>query len=481
MNLEESKIVENICPNCFRSLTSIICEHCSYNISETKKASYALKEGTILNNNYIIGRVLGVGGFGITYLAKNISNQVNQAIKEYFPSELVLRNSGSNYLQVSINNKHLYAKGLDRFYKEISILSSLSDCKGIVAVSDYFKENNSAYMVMELLDGLTVRRFISSNNGSLSYKKSYEILIEVSRTLKRVHSKGLLHRDISPENIFITNSGEIKLIDFGAARYFVGAKSSGLSVILKPGFAPPEQYSSKSNQGPWTDIYALASTFYFTLTGRMIPEALERLSGKKIESISSIVPQVPEHIAKAINKALNLNLQDRYMNMFEFMGEIVDDNGVTYLPPLEKTESKIDILEVVCAFFSSILKKAKQLFANTKHSSASEQYKAIPKIIMLDGPMKGREWNLQAGVRMKIGRSVKQCDIIIPKAKNISRVHLIIWFDETKKQFFMKDCSQNGTYSIDGKRFTSNENNQLMSESIFYLSENLYKFKVELK
>ena len=250
------------CPNCFQSdcFNGRLCYQCGY---EQKAAvdSRAMRAGVLLKNRYFLGRVLGIGGFGITYLAFDSRLRQRCAVKEYFPVEWAVRMAGTNQIEPNSQLKdELYYHGKDVFVKEANILLEFQRESHIVNVRDFFEQNGTAYLVMEYVQGVTLSRYMREQNKPLSIALANQMVQEIGDSLHRVHKKNLLHRDISPDNIMYDNKGEMKLIDFGATREFALNSPQSISVMVKPGFAPIEQYSRSGRQGPHTDVYGLAAT-----------------------------------------------------------------------------------------------------------------------------------------------------------------------------------------------------------------------------
>ena len=263
----------NICENCFEETSSPVCGCCGYDSENNANDPSMLAPGSILLGKYIIGSVIGKGGFGITYLAYDTKTNKKVAVKEYFPYGIAARSAGSPAVYVSSkDNEEAFELGAEKFYEEAQFVSKFKGNSNIVEVYEFFYENDTVYLAMEYLQGRTLKEYIR-DHGIISAPQALFIANGVSCALAAAHSESVLHRDISPDNIILCGSGNVKLIDFGAARQVVAEHSQTFSVILKPGFAPIEQYNKKGNQGPWTDIYSLGATLYFALTGD-IPKTL---------------------------------------------------------------------------------------------------------------------------------------------------------------------------------------------------------------
>ena len=305
---------KTLCEFCFSEVDRRTgrCLHCEPK-SNLIRYPTSLKEGTVLAGRYIVGRVLGKGGFGITYVCFDMKSKMRFAIKEYFPDNLAHRNSGMNVVTVANNEKgKLFKDGARKFYAEAKTVAKFNGHPGIIHVQEFFFENNTAYFAMEYLDGIDLKKYIVQNGGRINETLAIAIISSVADALAFIHSKNVLHRDISPDNIFICSDGSIRLIDFGAARQVVGEASSGLSVILKQGFAPFEQYQRKGNQGPWTDIYALGATLYYAVTGRVVPDAMSRLDKSDLPA-EGLSPRM----VNLLGKMLEVKIQNRFQSIRE--------------------------------------------------------------------------------------------------------------------------------------------------------------------
>ena len=225
-----------------------------------------LRPGTRLNGGrYLVGAAIGEGGFGITYMGRDLRLDMTVAIKEFYPDGYVNRdNSATCNITATMRNREFFEKGKEKFLAEARILASLHDAVGIVDVRDFFEENNTTYIVMEFLNGETLKGHLKKV-GKMPYQEVYQLLLPAMHSLVIVHQKGVIHRDISPDNIMLSQTG-VKLLDFGAAREAFSDDERSYSVLLKRGYSPVEQYTKK-NQGPGTDVYALCATMYRCITG----------------------------------------------------------------------------------------------------------------------------------------------------------------------------------------------------------------------
>lgn len=322
------------CPNCFSSgtLGRGKCAVCGFTES-AQRENRALLAGIILNQRYMLGRVLGMGGFGVTYVAYDQTLKRRLAIKEYFPAEWAMRASGGNQIVPnSQSQREVYWRGKEVFINEAKVLSKLVDVPGVVDVLDFFQENGTAYMVMELLEGVTLNGYLRGfGHRRMPWKDANRIIREAAMALRQVHEKSLLHRDIGPDNIMIDRFGKVYLIDFGATRIYARNSEKSMSVMLKPGFTPIEQYSRTGNQGPWTDVYALAATYYYLVMGKKPPESPDRVTGARLLYLTQCVSDIPETISRAVDHALTVQWRKRTQSVEEFLWEM----GLVKKPAVE--------------------------------------------------------------------------------------------------------------------------------------------------
>jgi tRNA A-37 threonylcarbamoyl transferase component Bud32 len=276
-----------------------------------------LPVGTVLGGQYAVEGVLGKpGGFGITYLARDTRLGVHVAVKEFFPRSLASRSrNGKNLRPNTPDDAAGLEAGRRKFLEEAQLLARFHHA-GIVRVRSFFEEHGTAYLVMDYLDGMPLSQYLDRRGGKLPWETVLGIARPILHALAELHGQNVLHRDVDPHNIYITRRGEVVLLDFGAARVAQAAEGEtrpSLSVVLKPGYAPPEQYATKG-QGPATDLYAVGATLYRALTGRVPQEATQRLIDDDLVPVREVVPDVPEHVARAVEWALRLRPADRPQN-----------------------------------------------------------------------------------------------------------------------------------------------------------------------
>ena len=309
--------MENRCFGCMKIKTgSPVCGHCGYD-ETAGNAPHQLPLGTELNGQYRIGRVLGQGGFGITYLGWDTFLETPVAIKEYYPGSTVMRECEYS-LNVSCGGgeqAERFEKNKARFLREAKAIARLREEPEIVKVGNYFLANNTAYIVMEYVDGQDLKHYVQDRSGRLTPEETFRLFRPILAALEKVHNSGLVHRDISPDNIMLLPDGGVKLIDFGAVRDVQNPAidaplTKSTEAILKQGYAPIEQYQKRGALGPWTDIYALCATMYYCITGQVPMDAPERVLGDEEFSWRQI-PGLTQRQAAALDKAMALLPKDR--------------------------------------------------------------------------------------------------------------------------------------------------------------------------
>ena len=324
------------CLGCFEKIEDDVktCPYCGYVDGTPPEEAVHMEPGTFLAKRYTIGKVLGYGGFGVTYIGWDAMLEHKVAIKEYLPSDFSTRVPGVSKISIfnGVKNEQFLA-GLNKFVDEAKRLSLFQKEEGIVKIYDCIAENDTAYIIMEYLEGETLSDRLKREK-TIPEKEAVEIMMPVMKSLDVVHNEGIIHRDISPDNIFITKDGKVKLIDFGASRFATTAYSRSLTVIIKPGYSAEEQYRSKSDQGPHTDVYSVAATLYKMITGQTPPDALERRA--KLENSKRDILTEPHKINKkislvtenAILNALNIRIEDRTPTIRKLISDLTAEEPV---------------------------------------------------------------------------------------------------------------------------------------------------------
>ncbi len=311
--------MEKRCYGCMKVKGSTpICEHCGYSERNQNKP-HQLPVGHVLQERYLIGRVLGQGGYGITYLGYDHVMEISVAIKEFFPSGSVSRERTCQVMNTSRGD--LFERGIKRFLQEARILAKLHAVPEIVKVYNVFQSNGTAYIVMEYVEGLDLRTYLKRLGRLLTPEETLQMLRPVIRALDKIHSEGLIHRDISPDNIMLQQSGRVVLLDFGTALDVEhigpdGQVTHTTQTILKHGFSPIEQYQSNGNLGAWTDVYAMCATIYYCMTGHVPPEAPARLLDKK-ELLWHRIPNLSSEYAAVFVHGMGLSEKKRFQTMKE--------------------------------------------------------------------------------------------------------------------------------------------------------------------
>ena len=360
---------------------------------------YCLRKGTRLIGRYTIEGVLGQGGFGITYLGMDELHKKKVAIKEFFPQGIVTRNiEYEDTVTVTlVGEKENYDKGKERFLKEAQTMAMFSKDKGIVKALDFFEINNTAYIVMEYLEGVTLKQYLRENKR-IAAEDLVELLVPLIEALDEIHSQGLIHRDISPDNIMVLPDGRIKLMDFGAARDYTEFGEKSLSIVLKPGYAPPEQYQTHGVQGPWTDIYALCATMYKCITGENPPDAIDRLVDDHLKKISAFGISVSPQIEKAIIKGMSVAAKDRYQNVGDFCEDLYGGYEENSEPEAEESQAEPVVAEANVETKMDVLTEETPQSKYPTTEAVQEREKLISKELSENAGLTSEENVAKAGI-----------------------------------------------------------------------------------
>lgn len=369
--------------------------------------SSVLPTGTMLRNRYRVEKLLGQGGFGITYSAWDMTTRNHVAVKELFPSHNVQRSENRKTVLIHHGQEDNFSHMRKSFEQEAQTLIQLQNQEGIVRLMHLFSENGTVYYVMELLEGEDLSHRLK-RCGAMSWEQLAPILKTLLKALKQIHSVGLIHRDISPDNIFLTSSGA-RLIDFGAVRTYQG--NDHFTAFIKHSFAPWEQYLTDGNQGPWTDVYALCVTAYYALSGQLPPPATERKVNDTLKPLEVLCPKLPRDVCGAINKGMAVQLGDRYQDMEQLYQAL-------FHVTLRDTESRANIL-------------------------------------CLRGIFAGSSWKLSPGAFLRIGRN-PECEVVYPAGcQGVSRMQCTIYCPAEGRLMVRDENSRFGThFRVMGKMLT---------------------------
>lgn len=360
------KMPKKLCKNCFSHLNSKsgICTVCGY--VRGSGDSSVLPRGTRLADRYIIGGNIGHGGFGITYLAYDTNNGKTVAVKEYFPTALAKRSGALHVIPNSERNAEQFNTGAEKFFDEAELVRRFNGNPNIVSIYECFYENNTAYYVMEYLDGITLENY-AEKYGALNSAQTLYIADKLTMALVVLHSGEILHRDISPDNVMLCRDGRVKLIDFGSARQFLSDGAPGYTVIMKTGFSPMEQYSQNTESDIRTDIYSLGTLLYYALTGKVPESPYNRMDDDSAFNENTV--KADTGLWSVMGKAAAVTPSERYQNAEEFrhaLSELnismsavaapndynflrADDFTVPNAPSVRSKERLAVILAVVCA------------------------------------------------------------------------------------------------------------------------------------
>ena len=311
------------CYGCMEKIHSYPCEKCAYDPEKVQLQEYILQPGTILKGQYLVGRVLGQGGFGITYIGFDLALQRKVAVKEYFPSSYAGRKTGTQNVHWFATEQAELARssGMEMFLKEARKMSRVNEIENVVHVLDLFQENNTAYIVMDFIEGETLKARVK-REGPLEWKDAQKLFFPVIHTMGQVHQAGLIHRDLSPDNLMLQSDGSAKILDLGAAKDLNINTGASSMQVAKGGFSPLEQYTQRGESGTWSDVYAMAATLYMALTGIIPPSAIDRMTKDTLDFSLPQCRKLPSRVVKALKHALMVRPGERTRTMEEFSLEL---------------------------------------------------------------------------------------------------------------------------------------------------------------
>lgn len=431
--------LQSLCTSCLLgTLKNGVCTYCHKNIQEmSNRPAGVLPDRYMLASRYYIGRVIGNGGFGITYLAWDCLKERRVIVKELFPRQDVQRTQATGSITPVKGQEEYFEKLKQRFKEEAQVLYNFRHEPSIMNVYQLMEENNTVYYSMEYLSGFDLKTYINQN-GRLSWSMMSGYVRRLLYILHILHSQGLIHRDISPDNIFLTSVTDAKLIDFGSVRCFNNGQ--GLTTILKQVYAPIEQYFSNGNQGPWTDIYSLSVTIYHALSGQRPPKAPDRMKRDETVPIEKYCPDLPGHVAGSIKKGMALRASERFQSaqaMAEkmFPGEDLFSLDKQYGDKQHRTGNK-------------------PYGTDSRQNHAGRQTQGAGAGFWLRcafGRYRGQRFFLSPNTSITFGRD-SQCTVIYPAdTPGISRRHLCLWCDQNGNLFIQDENSTYGT-KVSGRR-----------------------------
>ncbi|MCL2662969.1 MAG: serine/threonine-protein kinase [Oscillospiraceae bacterium] len=341
-----------LCNACFEKYNDTLdmCPFCGYEEGAPPVEPYFLTPGMELENRYIIGKALGFGGFGITYKAWDKNLNIVVAVKEYYYTGIAIRVPGTQEVKIYAHNRREeYKHFLMRFLDEARYTAKFSSNNNIVNVYEFFEANSTAYMVMEFLEGTTLSEILK--RGAIEFDECVSTMQGICSALKAVHDEGILHRDISPDNIMICSNGTVKLFDFGAARFSKNETQEMLKLtqVMKPGYSPPEQYQAISKQGPWTDIYALGATLYYMITGTKPEESTNRKTEDNLIPPNQLNPDIPDYMNDTILRAMAVDMHLRFSSVVEFEKALTKEKKVLGVVKEKKRRKKNRIIGLSAA------------------------------------------------------------------------------------------------------------------------------------
>ena len=374
-------MANELCMNCFSVKGPYeVCRYCGYVEGTPPEQPHYLRPGTVLKGHFIVGTAIGVGGFGITYKCYDATLGVIVAIKEFFPVGLVNRSPGEMKVGLLSGEKEKqYKNQIKRFLMEAQSIAQFGKANDIVNVFDYFEENNTAYIVMEYIDGVLLKDYLEKQ-GALSPDIAMTIIEPVVEALKKIHASGIIHRDISPDNIFIAGEDSVKVFDFGAAILNDESGAKEGEKVIKVGYSAPEQYRDSAGQGYFTDIYSIGAILYQMITGQKPIESTEKEYKDELKSPLELGFDIEPNLDRAIMEALAVQPALRFQGIQQFDDAINGKRKAEY-PKVKLRIRKRKRIMVACM---SLLALAAigvgGLFFNNKIKHSDKLYNENAKI-----------------------------------------------------------------------------------------------------
>lgn len=426
---------QRLCTNCMQALlVNEKCPRCGASReAEDRRDARALPVRCMLHGRYCIGKVLGAGGFGITYLAYDCQGGGRVAVKELFPGKDAVREQGTYSISVIRGQEKYFRHIRKRFTDEARILYQFRNSPDVLKVYQLFEENNTVYYAMEYLEGTDLKHYMLSY-GKQEWSCLSVYIRMVLKTLNTLHRQNLIHRDISPDNIFLTGNGKAVLIDFGSVRCY--SNTRGFTTFLKDCFAPLEQYREHGKQGPWTDIYSLSVTMYYALSGVMPPKAPDRIQNDRTQPLQQLCPALPEHVAQGIAKGMAVRQEERFQSVQDYAGQLFP---------------------------------GEDLFAD----NGGEQSRTHG-LTCVRGYYKGGRLSFQAGTAVTLGRDAGCTVAYPPDSKGISRLQCSLMMDRQGRVYVRDEKSSYGTF-LNGKRLQPHQWYQIADKGSLHFGNEMYQ------
>lgn len=370
-----------------------------------------LPSGYLLHGRYRIGRILGCGGFGITYDATDTITGRHRAVKELFPQSYVTRGADRTTVCPTEGSTQIFEKMRSSFEKEIKVLIQLQDVQSAIQMYHAFSDNGTTYYVMEFLEGETLQQRMNQN-GPMDWGTLQKIVWPIMGMLSKLHQAGVIHRDVSPDNIFLTRSGEVRLIDFGNARSFT--YNQALTANIKAGFAPWEQFVSTKQQGPYTDVYSLCATTYFCLSGHVPQNVAIRIQNDQLTPLRQLCRGLPERLYVAVQHGLAIEARNRTQNMEALCWEMFGQELVTSPPPGGQPGKTQPLVKLEPAAIST--------------TDYTNTLTVLPVVLScLTGLYAGKQWDIELGTVFSIGRNL-DCTLCYPaNTRGVGRRQVILY------------------------------------------------------
>lgn len=336
---------KHLCMGCMNELDSNgICHYCNYTDNVPYLQSY-LAPKTVLDNRYIVGKMLSYNGEGASYICYDTVAKAKAVIREYMPDTLCEREKGSQRIIVDSDCLAKYKTFMSEFVDMYKMLSRMRNLDHIVTAEDIVYANNTTYVVLDYVEGVSLKKFLQSNKGFLTWEQVKKLLVPLFTTLSIIHNSGIIHRGISPENIIVTTNGELKLTGFSISS--IRTANTGLSTEFYSGYTAPEQYSCLDWQGSWTDVYAIAAVTYRILTGIAPLDAHTRITNDTMPEASRVNPRVPAYVSRVLAKAMRVKVNERIQTITELVSalfkphnQMEHQKGATQTIPVQKPSNK---------------------------------------------------------------------------------------------------------------------------------------------